>query len=195
MAYSGPLQRRHVHVAAVRFVGKEADRWEEDEQFGANEDSAIEYDLSADARADAAETLRSVLASKAATHTRLARAAKVSEHTVGAALNGAADVDSRAITRLIKAAGQLESEHKAAEIERRELLEWARSRVREEGVSAVASRVGVDPANLRKVLAGRRHASQALLADLRRVRASGSAAVSRVDDAFHSNPSSRGARR
>jgi hypothetical protein len=104
-AFSGPLQRRHVHVAAIHFIGKEADRWEEDEQFGADEDSLIEYDLSADARRQAAETIRRAL--EVCTHLELARAARVSKHTVRRAMGRDPSVDNQALGRLVRAAGQL----------------------------------------------------------------------------------------
>jgi hypothetical protein len=73
-------------VFGGHFIGEEAERWEEDELFGADEDSAIGYDLSAEARVDAAEIIRAALRAKACTHSALARAAKVSEHTLKAAL-------------------------------------------------------------------------------------------------------------
>jgi hypothetical protein len=40
---SGPLRRRHVFATIPEYIGKEADRWEEDSHFGADEDSAIPY--------------------------------------------------------------------------------------------------------------------------------------------------------
>jgi hypothetical protein len=165
-AYCGPLQRRHVHVAAIQFIGKESDRWEDDEQFGANEDPVIRYDLAAEARSEAAEIIRAALRAKVCTHATLARASKVSEHTVKAALNGDAGVDNRAIARLLKAAGQLSQQRNARAAEERELLDWARERVTEEGVAAFARRLGCDPSNLRRALKVSRP-SKALLTRLR----------------------------
>jgi hypothetical protein len=51
-------------VAGVGFIGKEADGGEDDEQFAGDEDSPIEYDLSAEARVEAAQTLRLALKRK-----------------------------------------------------------------------------------------------------------------------------------
>jgi hypothetical protein len=53
-----------------------------------------------------------------------------------------------------------------------ELLHWARERVKEDGLSAFAARIGYDAMNLRKVLAGSRGLSKELLARLRRLRES-----------------------
>jgi hypothetical protein len=40
----GPTVRRHVHVAGVRYIGKEANRWEEQFHLGYNPEAQIEYD-------------------------------------------------------------------------------------------------------------------------------------------------------
>ena len=39
----GPTERRHVHVAGVRRIGKEADRWEEQFNLGHDPETQIEY--------------------------------------------------------------------------------------------------------------------------------------------------------
>jgi hypothetical protein len=170
--FCGPLQRRHVHVTGIQFIGKEADRWEDDEQFGGDEDSTIGYDLSAEARIDAAEIIGAALRAKACTHSALARAAKVSEHTLKAALAGDQGVNNSAIERLFRAVGRLSNEKNARVADERELLDWARERVEDEGRSAFAARVGIDSKNLRKVLTGSRSPSSDLLIKLKKARGS-----------------------
>jgi hypothetical protein len=145
--YSGPLQRRHVHVSLIQFIGKEADRWEEDARFGADEDPAIEHDLSAATRADAAGAIHAVLAAKACTHATLARAAKVSEHTIRAVLDGDPSVDGRSVAKLLQAADRFAAVRASRDAEISELLDWARERVKEEGLSAFAGRIGYDAMN------------------------------------------------
>jgi hypothetical protein len=54
---SGPLKRRHVFATAPEYIGKEADRWEEDSHFGADEDSSIAYGFSPADRAGMTETI------------------------------------------------------------------------------------------------------------------------------------------
>jgi hypothetical protein len=81
-------------------------------------------------------------------------------------------VGNGAIERLIRAVGRLSDEKNARTAEERELLDWARERVKEEGLGKFASRVGYDAMNLRKVLAGSRKLSKELLARLRRLRES-----------------------
>jgi len=36
--------RRHVHIAGVRYIGKEANRWEEQFYLGYDPETQIEYD-------------------------------------------------------------------------------------------------------------------------------------------------------
>jgi hypothetical protein len=54
---SGPLKRRHVFATTVEYIGKEADRWEEDSHFGADEDSAIAYGVAPADRAGMMEMI------------------------------------------------------------------------------------------------------------------------------------------
>jgi hypothetical protein len=81
-------------------------------------------------------------------------------------------VDSRAIERLVRAVGRLSSEKDARVAEELELLEWARERAEEEGLSAFAARIGTDSKNLRKVLTGSRSPSSGVLIKLKKARGS-----------------------
>jgi hypothetical protein len=40
---TGPTSRRHVQAAQVNYIGKEANRWEEQFFLGIDEDAAIQY--------------------------------------------------------------------------------------------------------------------------------------------------------
>jgi hypothetical protein len=40
---SGPTRRRHVQATQINYIGKEANRWEEQFFLGMDEDAAIEY--------------------------------------------------------------------------------------------------------------------------------------------------------
>jgi hypothetical protein len=40
---SGPTRRRHVQATQIKYIGKEANRWEEQFFLGMDEDAAIEY--------------------------------------------------------------------------------------------------------------------------------------------------------
>jgi hypothetical protein len=52
------LRRRHVFATAVEYIGKEADRWEEDSHLGAEEDSTIAYGLLPEDRKRMIEVIR-----------------------------------------------------------------------------------------------------------------------------------------
>jgi hypothetical protein len=53
---SGPTRRRHVQATQINYIGKEANRWEEQFFLGMDEDAAIEY--GADPRAALFDELR-----------------------------------------------------------------------------------------------------------------------------------------
>jgi hypothetical protein len=55
---SGHTQRRHIRVVGVTYIGKEANRWEEQFFLGADEDAAIVYGEAPDDRRAAEERVR-----------------------------------------------------------------------------------------------------------------------------------------
>ncbi|MFZ2032091.1 MAG: hypothetical protein WAU68_17400 [Vitreimonas sp.] len=164
---SGVLERRHIRVNRIWHIGKEADRWEEDEDFGAEVDSVIQYGLSPEERLAATAIIREVL--RFTTQRELSRASKVSEHTLQAAL-AFGDVTDAQVARLRDAAEVILALVREDSAESMALLDWARSRVEIEGRNAFALRVGVDGSNIAKVLAGERACSEGILTALRAVR-------------------------
>jgi hypothetical protein len=53
----GPTRRRHVEVITVNFIGKEANRWEEQYHFGLDLDAQIEYGSAPGGRAQLRELI------------------------------------------------------------------------------------------------------------------------------------------
>jgi hypothetical protein len=159
---TGPLRRRHVDAMAIQYIGKEADRWEEQQYVGAEEDDrALEYGLSAEHRAALVE---SIGAAKRKFGVRRIRAAgRVSDNTILDILKPGSAVSDRTLIRVSEAIDQLETmaADEAATLER--LLCWVRMRKDIDGLPAIATRLGYDEANLRKVLAGERKASRGLV--------------------------------
>jgi hypothetical protein len=47
---TGPMQRRHILVETIEDIGKEADKWDEDEPLGADDEFTVSYGLSVDDR-------------------------------------------------------------------------------------------------------------------------------------------------
>ena len=156
----GPVRRRHVEAIAVQHIGKEADRWEERQYVGAEEDDrAAEYGFTAEDRPGMVETIR---AAKARFGVRtLTRAAQVSDNTLAAMLQPGAAIKDGVLVRLVDAIDRLEQD--AADEGRRlaRLVAWAEMQVALDGLQALAMRLGVDRNNLRKALNGERRLSAA----------------------------------
>src|SRR5207248_10932879 len=85
---SGPLTRRHVFASAVEYIGKEADRWEEDSHFGADEESAIAYGLPPEDRLKMIQAIRHAVRLEKLRVKTLARRARITDHTVARLVNG-----------------------------------------------------------------------------------------------------------
>ncbi|MGH1573242.1 hypothetical protein ACRAWG_24455 [Methylobacterium sp. P31] len=161
---SGTLRRRHVLAGLPVYIGKEADRWEEDEEFGADEQSVVSYGMGENARAETIAILEAALAMNGCNHATLSRAAKVSTHTLRRALDGTLH-DPAALGRLVQAARPI----LAIEQERSKLLSLLQGWVKADGISAIAKRLNYPANNLNKVLAAQRPASKGLLDAIRRV--------------------------
>jgi DNA-binding phage protein len=95
----GPTVRRHVHVAGVRYIGKEANRWEEQFHLGIDPEAQIEYD----GGPDAVERARAVICDAAAAFGQrsLARAAGVAREQLRAILKGESQPRPKTIARLL----------------------------------------------------------------------------------------------
>jgi hypothetical protein len=140
-----------VFATTVEYIGKEADRWEEDSHFGADEDSAIAYGVAPADRAGMTETIvRAIRVDKIGVK-KLAKQAGVGDRAVTIVLNGGDVFSGEELVKLYRAAeGQLAAKRVEDE-QRAELFEW----VRMHGASRIAAELGYDPSNFSKVLAGK----------------------------------------
>jgi hypothetical protein len=149
---TGPLRRRHVFAAAVEYIGKEADRWEEDSHFGASEDSAIAYGLSPDDRIRMIEAIRHAIRVEKVGVKRLAKQARLADRAVTAVARGdpssSGDAD---LVKLHRAAEELLATKRAEDARIAEVLEWAKAQPR----SWLAKELGYNLSNLSKVFAGK----------------------------------------
>jgi transcriptional regulator with XRE-family HTH domain len=147
---SGPLKRRHVFATAAEYIGKEADRWEEDSHFGSDEDSSIAYGLAPADREQMIETIRHAVRVEKVGVKRLAKKAGVTDRTVTALANGGDEVSSEELAKLCRAAENLLAAKRAEDESVAELLEWART----QKASWLAEKLDYDLSNLLKVLSG-----------------------------------------
>jgi hypothetical protein len=98
---SGPTQRRHIFVETIEDIGKEADKWDEDEPLGADDEFTVSYGLSLDDRKRMLAVIRS------APKRQLASAAKFSTRTIPATLTAANKLPDAKLRRLFEAASSL----------------------------------------------------------------------------------------
>jgi DNA-binding phage protein len=97
----GPTERRHVHVAGVRRIGKEANRWEEQFYLGYDPETQIEYG----ADQDGYEQFRARLCEAEKMHgqRKLAITAGVAREQLRAILKGEVQPRPKTIAKLLRA--------------------------------------------------------------------------------------------
>jgi hypothetical protein len=95
----GSTVRRHIHVAGLRYIGKEANRWEEQFYLGLDPEAQIEYD----GGPEALEQFRARIcaAARAFGQRRLARTAGVSREQLRAIIKGEAVPRKGTVARLL----------------------------------------------------------------------------------------------
>jgi hypothetical protein len=101
----GPTARRHLYVAGVRYIGKEANRWEEQFYLGLDPKAQIEYDGGPDAIEQVRCRVRE--AAKVFGQRQLAKAAGVSRETLRAIVCGNAIPRARVVKQLLDAISAL----------------------------------------------------------------------------------------
>jgi transcriptional regulator with XRE-family HTH domain len=160
----GFTRRRHIRATVTEYIGKEANRWEEQLHLGLDLEAQTEYGLSPEGRGRALEAARRV----AHTHgqRKMAATACVSLSELSAVLLGKRYPSRSTLTKMCMAVSRLQR----AESEEAEqtfcVLEEVRRRCKGPGLCHFARRAGVDPANLNRVLKGRTEPSLLMLAKL-----------------------------
>jgi hypothetical protein len=105
----GVTQRRHIEVIAVEYIGKEANRWEEQFYLGELPEAQIEYGGNP---ADY-ERIVGVIADAARDFTQIALATEacISRQELAAILNGTATARPRTIRALLRGVAELRTRH------------------------------------------------------------------------------------
>jgi transcriptional regulator with XRE-family HTH domain len=162
----GFTRRRHIRALATEYIGKEANRWEEQFHLGLDLEAQTEYGISPEGRDRTLEAL--TRASKKFGQRELARAADISLSEVSAVLLGKRAPRSATLSKLYGAASCLEREAREGDARIREVLEAVRERCECSSVRQFAKQAKVDTANLTHVLSGRRKPSRVMLMKLRK---------------------------
>ncbi|RYG87541.1 MAG: hypothetical protein EON59_07115 [Alphaproteobacteria bacterium] len=160
---SGRLERRHIIATGSQMIGKEADGWEEQLYVG-EDDAAIVYGLTPEARAGLVETIR--IARTRFSVRKFTKAARVTDRTIAAAVSGQNLISDTSLKHLSDVAVRLWLGLEAYNAEEAELCDWAWQQAIIEGVYAFADRIGVDGSNLSKAIKSRKF-SAGMLAKLR----------------------------
>jgi hypothetical protein len=155
---SGTTCRRHVQVAQINYIGKEANRWEEQFFLGMDEDAVIEYGPDPNA---AALLDRLMAAIGKFGKPQVASRAGVSRNSLTKFLDAKChNLPPRLSQKIGMAIAALNLEAS----EEKTLLELARIEAANIGLSEFARRLQVDASNLGKVVDGKRKFSSQLAA-------------------------------
>jgi DNA-binding phage protein len=97
----GPTVRRHIHIAGVRYIGKEANRWEEQFYLGLDPETQIEYGIDEDSGEQFPARLRQAV--KLYGERNLARTAGVAREQLRAVRKGEAKPRPKTMAKLLRA--------------------------------------------------------------------------------------------
>ena len=164
---TGTTHRRHVRVVGVRHIGKEANRWEEQQFVGLDQDATPDYGLLPTDTAQRGEALKR--AQQLHGVRPLARQGRVPIKAATAAIKAPASSSATVVDKLLRAAHQLAETAVATDSVRANVLGWAMAKASVEGHAAFSRRAGLDSKNLRKMLAGKRVAGAKVLSKIERL--------------------------
>lgn len=145
----GMTTRRHVHVAYVRHIGKEAHDWERQAVLGLDADSAISYGEGEQAQANIADGIRALVAEFGGAST--AKAFGLSSRQLEAAIGKGAERRNKRMThnlavRMTKAVQALRQSQASKIIE----IQRLKAMVKDHGLRETARMLEMDASNLRR---------------------------------------------
>jgi DNA-binding Xre family transcriptional regulator len=143
----GVTGRRHVQAVAIRFIGKEANKWEEKSVLGIDEELNVEYGVDPETEA----ALGRLMALALDSDRKLAQDAGLSRGTLRRVKEGK-KVRSATLTKIV--AGIATQNAEMAEVTK--LRELAKAEIAEIGLAEFAKRLNCDPSNLAKSISARR---------------------------------------
>jgi hypothetical protein len=157
----GVLRRRHVFADKIEDIGKESDGWEEDEARSEDQDGVLIYPSSSLDRERMSALIKSV------GKRELMREARIAMRTIDASLEGQ-EVADEDLKRIADAAERIVSIKKKRKGEQMAAIKWLQAKREEMGLTALSKMLGVDVANLGKVIEGKRNLSTPFLGGIKR---------------------------
>jgi hypothetical protein len=161
----GPTDRRHIEAIGFEYIGKEANRWEEQFYLGEDPEAQVLYGSSDEDRDRQLEVLSE--AAKRYGQRALARVTKQPREKLAGVLKGMRPVGSREASRMTASVEQLDENDRQQREREAELIEDVRKRCEAVGLREFARQAHVDPSNLAKVLEGKRSRSNWIISRLR----------------------------
>jgi hypothetical protein len=152
----GETRRRFVKVASIEYIGKEANRWEEQSYLGIDPEAELIYGSAPKERQ--VELARVTASAKRHGLTKLAKAAHVSRQHLSAVIAGVAIPSTKILTALSNAASKLDLADdacsRAAQDIGRKILKI--------GIRKTAALAGINPGHLARIVNGTRKMSAQL---------------------------------
>jgi hypothetical protein len=149
----GTTRRRHVFVEAIEDIGKEADKWDDEDPAGPDEDFIVSYGTSETDREKMLTVIKSVSKRK------LAAAAHVSTRSIPETLADAVEMSEEDFRHLFEVASGVANEKQKAVADHERMMQWLVQQVDAHGAKSVAKTLAYDEANLGKIIKGKRRFS------------------------------------
>lgn len=160
----GILRRRHVFAERIEDIGKESDGWEEDQARTEERETVLTYPSSSIDRERMAKLIKSV------GKRELARETKIAIRTIDAIHSSGDVVSDACLRRMASAAERILGRKAVTDDQASNAVKWLKVRTESIGLIALARSLAVDPANLGKVISGKRCPSPALITAITRAR-------------------------
>lgn len=151
----GTTQRRHVFATEIQYIGKESNKWEEQFYFGFDPEEEIRYGARPATRKSIARAVRKIVDTFGLRAT--AKKIGISRGKLSKLLeNGFSGCQQEFLQRILGIVGRINSRLDQEKREISELLRLARREICKIGITEFARRLDMDPANLSKMIEGKR---------------------------------------
>ena len=161
---AGTTQPLHVRAMAIHFIGKEANRWEEQFHLGEDPEAQAEYGTMPSDRDQMAVMVCEGIRRHGAQ--AVAERAKVSRRHVSAIARGGRNPSRAALEVLARGVAALNAERGSEAVSVADTLPVIRQACEQHGIRNIARVAGIDDANLSRIVAGKRNASATMIAAL-----------------------------
>jgi hypothetical protein len=151
----GTTIRRHVRVTEIEYIGKESNKWEDQNHFGVFPEDDMNYGSAPVATASVFKALKAIVEAQGLRTT--AKELRISRTKLSKLLeNELAGCSTAFLQRISRIVAGINSRLNQKNERNSELLKLAEAEIQEIGISEFARRIKLDPANLAKITSGKR---------------------------------------